>query len=109
MKTYIKETVTIADSRLPIDGIPGGLDLAQYQNERPNTIRIVRQQDGSVSVNPVNGYWLEKEVEIPARQTVVEPILDSITGKPILDDNNEPLMEEKVVPITSVTVKIWER
>jgi hypothetical protein len=107
MTAYTTEVVTIADSKLPIDGIIGGLDLSQYQGERPCKIYIVREPDGSVSVSPATGYRLEKEVDIPARQTITEPILDSVTGEPILDDNNEPLMEEKVVPITSVTVKTW--
>jgi hypothetical protein len=101
--------VSIADSRLPVDGVVGGLDLTAYQGERPRKIRIVRERDGSISVDPAKGYWLEREVDIPAKQTVLKPVLDAKTAKPVLDDDGQPKMEIAVIPITSVAVKTWER
>jgi hypothetical protein len=102
-------TVAIVDSRLPLAGIDGGLDLTAYQGPRPRKIRIVRERDGSISIDPAKGYWLEQEIDIPARQTVLTPVLDAKTAEPALAEDGEPLMEAKVVPITSVTVKTWER
>lgn len=102
-------TVTIVDGKLPLAGIDAGLDLTEYQGLRPCKIRIVREQDGSISVDPAKGYWLEQEIDIPARQEVLTPVLDAKTANPVLDEDGAPLMEAKVVPITSVTVKTWER
>jgi hypothetical protein len=99
--------VFLTDSKIQIKGIEGGLDLPQYQGDRPRTLRIVRERDGSVSIDPAKGYWLEREIDIPARQTVLKPVPDETTKEPVLDDNGQPLMEAEVMPIESVVVRTW--
>lgn len=101
--------VNLIDSKLPADGVVGGIDLSKYQDIRTNKIRIVRELDGSISINPANGYWLEQEVDIPPRQFISEPLLDPETSEPVLDDSNQPVMELKTAPIESVTVRTWAR
>lgn len=101
--------VFLTDSKIQIKGIEGELDLSQYQGDHPSTLRIVGERDGSVSIDPAKGYWLEREIDIPARQTVLKPVLDETTKEPVLDDSGQPLMETEVMPIESVVVRTWER
>jgi hypothetical protein len=101
--------VSLIESKLPVDGVVGGIDLSKYQGHRAHKIRIVREFDGSISINPANGYWLEQEIDIPPRQFISEPLLDPETSEPVLDDSGQPVMELKTAPIESVTVRTWAR
>lgn len=109
LTTAKSEIVSLTNSKLPVDGVVGGVDLSAYQSHRANKIRIVRELDGSISINPVNGYWPEQEIDIPPRQFISKPLLDAETSEPILDDSNQPVMELKTAPIESVKVRTWAR
>jgi hypothetical protein len=100
--------VSLIESKLPVDGVVGGIDLSKYQGHRAHKIRIVREFDGSISINPANGYWIEQEIDIPPRQFISEPLLDPETSEPVLDDSGQPVMELKTAPIESVTVRTWK-
>jgi hypothetical protein len=99
--------VTLIDSKIPIDGVDGGLDLSLYQRDTPQTIRVVRERDGSISIDPASGHLLEQEIDIPAKQIVLKPVLDAVTLEPVLDVDGQPLIEAEVAPIESVTVITW--
>jgi hypothetical protein len=83
------------------------LDLSLYQRDTPQTIRVVRERDGSISIDPASGHLLEQEIDIPAKQIVLKPVLDAVTLEPVLDVDGQPLIEAEVAPIESVTVITW--